>query len=88
MLVRMLGMEKKQDELNGKVSTLDAKVSEVLGNQNSHNQTLVDMKTMLSEFLGMLKDHAIILTPSEQNSGCEHQQQSPLCYVLKEENVL
>jgi hypothetical protein len=68
----MLGMEKRQDELNGKVSTLDAKVLEVLGNQNLHNQTLVDMKTMFFEFLGKLKDHAIIPTPSEPNSGCEH----------------
>jgi hypothetical protein len=42
----MLGMEKRQDELDGKVLVLDAKVLEVLGNQNSHNQTLVDMKTI------------------------------------------
>jgi len=68
----MLGIEKRQDKLDGKVSTLDAKVSKVLGNQNLHNQTLMDIKNMFSEFLGKLKDHVTILTPSKPNSGCEH----------------
>ncbi len=63
---------------------LDAKVLEVLGNQNLHNQTIMDMKAMISKFLGKLKDHVTILTPFEPNSGCEHQQQSPTCFVLKE----
>jgi hypothetical protein len=67
----MLRMEKRQDKLDGKVSTLDAKVLEVLGNQNLHNQTLMDMKNMFFKFLGKLKDH-VILTPSKPNSGCEH----------------
>jgi hypothetical protein len=44
----------------------------VLGNQNSHNQTLVDIKTMFSKFLEKLKDHATIPTPFESNYGCEH----------------
>jgi hypothetical protein len=70
----MLGMEKRQDKLDGKVSTLDAKVSEVLGNQNLYNQTLMDMKNMFFEFLGKLKDHVTILTPSKPNSGYEHWQ--------------
>jgi len=68
----MLGMEKRQDKLDGKVSTLDAKVSEVLGNQNLYNQTLMDMKNMFFEFLGKLKDHVTIFTPSKPNSGYEH----------------
>ncbi len=56
----MLRMEKRQD-----------KVLEVLGNQNLHNQTLMDLKNMFSKFLRKLKDH-VILTPSKPNSGYEH----------------
>jgi hypothetical protein len=39
---------KKTRQARWKVSMLDAKVLEVLGNQNSHNQTLMDIKTMFS----------------------------------------
>ncbi len=46
------------------------------------------MKTMISEFLGKLKDHVTISTPFEPNSGCEHQQESPTCFILKEVDVL
>jgi len=70
----MLRMEKRQDELDGKVLALDAKVLKVLGNQNLHNQTLVDMKTVFFEFVRKLKDYAIIPTPSELSYGCEHRQ--------------
>jgi hypothetical protein len=44
----MLGMGKKQYELDGKVLVLDAKVSEVSGNKNLHNQTIMDIKATIS----------------------------------------
>jgi len=44
----MLGMGKKKDKLDGKVLVLDAKVSEVSSNQNSHNQTIMDIKATIS----------------------------------------
>jgi hypothetical protein len=49
MLVRLTNLEIKQVELDGKV--LD-----VLDKTHANSQTLVDIKSMVLDFLGKLKD--------------------------------
>jgi hypothetical protein len=49
MLVRMTSLKSKQTKLYGKVLSL-------LDKTHANSQTLVDVKSMFSEFLGKLKD--------------------------------
>jgi hypothetical protein len=63
----MTTLETKQIELDGKIST-------ILDKTNENSQALVDIKSMILEVLGRLKDHISI--PTKPKFGYQEQQPS------------